>query len=151
MRKPDLKEACEIKACVLATFMCIVVDEHFKQKAAEQSGDAPDDFNERVYHWNDQGESEDESNLKDQELWERYHWQSKIADEEPIDLPRYRNLKNYILEKFIKPQGMLKQIPPIRFKFHLHFDCKQFDCLWGNFFQHEKAKIISMTTILFQH
>ena len=150
MRKPDLKEACEIKACVLATFMCIVVDEHFKQKAAEQSGDAPDDFNERVYHWNSQGKSEDESNLKDQKLWEKYHWQSKIADEEPRDLPRYRNLKNYILEKFIKPQGMMKMLlnRPHLIEMQAAISLIAFEAI---FFQHEKAKIISMTTILFQH
>ena len=109
LRKQDLKEACEIKACVLATFMCIVVDEHFQQKAAELSGDASEDFefDERIYHWNDQGKSEDESNLKYKKLWEKYHWQSKIENEKPRDLPRFRNIKNYIREKFVKPQGML--------------------------------------------
>ena len=68
MRKKDLEKAYETKSQVLATFMCIVFDEHFKKA----------DSKYRVYHWNGQGESADESNLKDRELWKIYQWQSKL-------------------------------------------------------------------------
>lgn len=104
LRKKDKQEAQETKARVLATFMCIVVDEHFKR--AEYVSD-------RVYHWNGQGRSEDEStdvnNLKDRELWKIYKWQSKIDGDNPErrDLPQYENLKDYILHMFVESEGML--------------------------------------------
>jgi len=102
LRKKDKQEAQETKARVLATFMCIVVDEHFKR--AEYVSD-------RVYHWNGQGRSEDEStdvsNLKDRELWKIYKWQSKIDGDNPErrDLPQYENLKDYILHMFVESEG----------------------------------------------
>ena len=90
--------AQETKARVLATFMCIVVDEQF-QKA--------EDVCERIYYWSGEGATEDESNLEDRKLWEKYYWQSKIQNDEPKDLPHHKELKDYILEFFVKSKGML--------------------------------------------
>ena len=78
--------------------MCIVVDEQF-QKA--------EDEDKRIYHWNGVGATEEESNLKDRKLWEKYHWQSKMQDGELKDLPQHKDLKDYILKIFVKSSGKL--------------------------------------------
>jgi len=97
IRKKDRAIANETKACILATFMCIVVDEQIRNDQDED---------EKIYHWIGEGNSEAESKLRDQKLWERYNWQSKIQNGEARDLPQYKNLKDYILKIFLKSEGV---------------------------------------------
>ena len=78
--------------------MCIVVDEQFQKVEDEEK---------RIYQWNAVGATEEESNLKDRKLWEKYHWQSKMQDGELKDLPQHKDLKDYILKIFVKSSGKL--------------------------------------------
>ena len=78
--------------------MNIVIDEQFQKVEDEE---------ERVYHWNGEGAIEDENNLKELKLWEKYHWQIKVQDGEPKDLPQYKGLKDYILKIYVRSAGKL--------------------------------------------
>jgi len=97
LRNKDKTIAEETKACIVATFMCIVVDEQFRKD---------EDVSNKVYHWIGAGETKEESYLRDQKLWEKYHWQSKIQNGEAKDLPQQKCLKEYILKIIFKSEGI---------------------------------------------
>ena len=124
LRGADQDIAKETKACVLATFMCIVVDEQF-QKA--------EDEDKRIYHWNGIGATEEKSNLKDRKLWEKYHWQSKLENGELKDLPQHKDLKDYILKIFVKSSGKLDWLRLV--------DCDITSCDW---FQLQFVALLSL-------
>ena len=84
--------------------MNIVIDEQFKRVEGEDQ--SVEDEEERVYHWNGEGATENES-LRSLRLWDKYHWQIKFQDGEPKDLPQYKGLKDYILKIYVRSAGKL--------------------------------------------
>ena len=85
--------------------MNIVIDEQFQRVEGEDQ--SVEDEEERVYHWNGEGATENENNLKVRRLWDKYHWQIKFQDGEPKDLPQYKGLKDYILKIYVRSAGKL--------------------------------------------